>query len=193
MKPCKSCPFQPSAVRGLWHPAHYLLIAYLGSVVDYTEPGDVNRSMGCHRFNGVVQPNPTGATPRCGGWIRAARDSIPLRMSLMLRGRTWTPQERAELDDGAEVLSPEEMARVNGLDMARLPPLSWTPGDPRYPHPDDWKRAVVELRVRIEADEEYARTFVVPGSPLDIGVDDEDIRAALGDTAADRYQERDHA
>jgi len=30
MKPCKSCPFQPDALLGLWEPAHYLLIAYLG-------------------------------------------------------------------------------------------------------------------------------------------------------------------
>ena len=188
MKPCKSCPFQPSAVRGLWHPAHYLLIAYLGSVKSFVNLESFSLSMGCHQFNGVVRPNPTGATPRCGGWVRAARDSFSLTMRL--RSGKLSRAERAEMEDGEAVLSPEEMARVNGLDMDRLPPLEWTPGDPRYPHPDDWTRASVELRARIEADKEYARTFVVPGSPLDLGVDDDAIRAALGDEAADRYQER---
>jgi hypothetical protein len=186
MKPCSSCPFQPSALRGLWSPAHYLLIAYLGSVRDFTEQSDIPRSMGCHKFNGVVGQAPGGKPPRCGGWVRAARDSFPLRMKM-----PWMSEaELAELDDGIAVLTPEDMARLNGLDMARLPPLAWEPGDARYPRPADWVRAVVELRVRLELDPEHARTFVVPGSPLDIGVDDDDIRAALGDEAADRYAAR---
>lgn len=186
MKPCSSCPFQPTAVRGLWHPAHYLLIAYLGSVRDFSDLSDFSMSMGCHKFNGVVKPNHAGHTPRCGGWVRAARDSFAIRMKL----RRMSRAEIAEMDDGAEVLSPEEMARVNGLDLDRLPPLAYIPGDNRYPTPDAWIRAVVELRAKLDADKEYAREFIVPGSPLDIGVDDDDIIAALGDEAAARYAAR---
>lgn len=186
MKPCKSCPFQPTAKLGLWDPAHYLLIAYLGSVREFVEPSDLSTSMGCHQFNGVVRPNPSGATPRCGGWVRAAFDSFAMRMA---RSR-MTPAELAELDDDAAVLSPEDMARLNGLDMRRVPPLSWNPGDRRYPTQESWRHAVSKLRASLTRNPRLARTYVVPGSPLDIGVSDEDIREALGDEAAERYAAR---
>lgn len=192
MKPCSSCPFAPESPPGLWHPAHYLLIAYLGSLKGFAEGSDAFRSMGCHKFNGIVGKAPAGTAVRCGGWVRAARESFPVQM-LTKFGR-FSQTEIDEMHDGCSVLSPIEMARINGLDVDRLPPLEWTPElRDRYPHPDDWIQEVVELRVRIELDKEYARTFVVPGSPLDMGVSDETIRAALGDKAADRYEERDRA
>lgn len=184
MKPCSSCPFQPDAPRGLWHPAHYLLIAYLGSVRDFVDPGTLFRSMGCHKFNGIVGKNPAGPPPRCGGWVRAAHDSLKVTLDRRA-GRTEDDD-----DTTTAVLSPEEMAYYNGLDVERLPPLSFDPRGTRYATYNDWQAAHIELRAKLEADPEYAREFVVPGSPLDIGISDEAVRAALGDNAADRYGRR---
>lgn len=187
MKPCKNCPFRPRAPLGMWHPVEYLLVAYLGSVKTYTEPRDIFSTMGCHEFNGITRVG-AEASPRCGGWLRAARDSLPLTMQARL-GKL-TQGELAEMEDGAHVLSPEDMARANGLDVDRLPPLEWAPGDERYPTLDDWSMAVLDLRERLRADPEHARTYVIPGSPLDVGTSDEVIRGCFGEEALQRYKAR---
>lgn len=184
MKPCRACPFLKDAPPGLWEPAHYLLIAYLGSVRSYVDKRDA-RMMGCHKFNGVVGPKPEHP-PLCGGWLRAAQDGIALTLALRM-GRL-DAEAAEEMDDGVPVLSVEEMARVNGLDVDRLPPLDWSPDvRDRYPHPDDWAREVHDLRSRLERDPAAAREFVVPGSPLDVGVSDKVVAEALGQEAAVKY------
>lgn len=179
MKPCDSCPFRKTALLGLWHPAHYLLIAYLGSVRDFVDESALTERMGCHKFGGALRreheiENP----PLCAGWLRGAPRSFAVKVAVAM-GRVTCE----DLVRDREVMSPETMAEVNGLDMARLPPLSWSPGDPRYPTFGDWTRTVQDLRTRLKADPEYARTFVIPGSPLDIGVNNEQVRGALGPRA----------
>ena len=175
MKPCSSCPFKKEAVRGLWHPAHYLAIAYLGSA---DVPGG---SMGCHKFNGVVNDKLTPEkSPPCGGWIRAARDAVNVRIRVATGG--IDPNEPF---DGEEVLSVVEMARVNGLDVDRLPPLTWNP-ESGVRHVD-WVRSIIDLKARLTADPELARDYIVPGSPLDIGVSPAQVAEALGAEAARAY------
>lgn len=185
VKPCASCPFLPSAPTGFWHPSHYLLIAYLGSVRTPVESMDASYRMGCHKHNSVIQPDRSGVPPRCGGWLRAARDAIAVQIPLRL-GRL-SPEELRDLEDDVLVLSPEEMARANGLDLARLPPLDWNPADPRYPTFRDWAVAVLVLRTQLADDPELAREYVVPGSPLDRSVSQEEVERALGPAAAERY------
>lgn len=181
MKPCKSCPFRPDALSGLWHPAHYLAIAYLGSA---DVPGLITTSMGCHQWNGVVsdarQPEDT---PLCGGWIRAANGTINMRLK-MLSGRA----DPDEVFDDEPRLSVEEMARVNGLDMDRLPPLRWdqTTAE-RYADPEEWMSAVLALRQACLDDPDIAFGYVVPGSPLANGVDRDEVAAVMGDEVAARY------
>jgi len=187
VKPCKNCPFQPHAPLGMWHPVEYLLVAYLGSTVTFVEPRDIFSTMGCHEFNGVTRIG-VGASPRCGGWLRAAQRSFPLTMQA--RFGKITRGELAEMEDGTPVLSPEDMARANGLDVDRLPPLEWVPGDERYPTLDDWTAAVLDLRKRLRSDPEHARTYVIPGSPLDARVSDEVIRGCFGEEALQRYKSR---
>jgi hypothetical protein len=43
------------------------------------------------------------------------------------------------------------------------------------------------LRTLLERDPSAAREFVVPGSPLDVGVSDDVVVEALGETAAKKY------
>ncbi len=174
-RPCKSCPFQPTAFRGLWHPSHYLLIAYLGSVRDWI-PGCEQLAMNCHQ-----RPGNRSAAGRCGGWARAARESLPVCI-----GVAFGKIDQDAYDD-TPVLSPEEMARVNGLDMARIPPLSWSPDDPRYPSHDAWVDAIIDLRAKLEADPEHARSYVLPGSPLDVGPSPDEVVEALGPKLAAVY------
>lgn len=186
MKPCKNCPFLPQAPLGMWHPVEYLLIAYLGSVKTFVEPRDINSTMGCHEFNGITRETATQSGPRCGGWIRSAKSSFSLTMQSRL-GKISKP-ELAEMGDGILVFSPEEMARANGLDVDRLPPLEWLPGDERYPTVGDWMLAVQGLRTKLREDPEYARVFVVPGSPLDRGTSEAVIRKCFGEAALRRYK-----
>lgn len=181
MKPCKSCPFLPESQLGLWSAAHYLLIAYLGSVRDFVE-GAVETSMGCHQHNGILRPAPA-KPPRCGGWLRAARDSYGL--TIRSRLGMLDAAERAEMNDAIFVLSPEDMARLNGLDMSRLPPLAAPIG--KYA---EWRAEVEALKQRLREDPSYADTFVLPGSPLALGVTADQIEAALGSRAADLYDSR---
>jgi hypothetical protein len=180
MKPCKSCPFRRDARHGLWSPAHYLLIAYLGSAD--TPPSPVP-TMGCHQFNGksnkAFEPEipPMFSTGRdlCGGWIRAARDSIAVRIAVMVRG------EIDDVYDGYDVMSPEEMARVNGIDLdnPEIPPLRWSheSGESYF----DWLSRHRTLREKIQKNQEYARRFVLPGSPLDNPPTSEEIDAIFGE------------
>lgn len=189
MKPCRSCPFRPKAQRGLWVPAHYLLIAYLGSVEDFVAPG-AHPSMGCHKSNEVMSGlfRTPPKSKWCGGWIRAARNSMAARIAAF----DMPAAEREEMQDRVAVLTPSEMARVNGLDMDRLPPLAWPYGSSRYPTFDSWRDEILELRRRLVADPDYAQTFVVPGSPLDVGATPDQVRDALGVRAARRYAEAAH-
>jgi len=178
MKPCKSCPFRSDAPRGLWDPAHYLAIAYLGST-------SVSAwSMGCHQY-GPQGPKETRGKdgPPCGGWIRAASDSPGVRISVLMGGQP------SECFDGTPVLSPEEMARANGLDVDRLPPLEWTPeyGEQSGQSPTDWASEVHDLRAAILDNPELAHEYVVPGSPLDEGPTYSQIEEALGTEAADHF------
>lgn len=188
MKPCKNCPFLSKSPLGLWHPVEYLLVAYLGSVQDFVELRDLGSSMGCHQYNGITQEKPAGESPRCGGWLRAAKGSFTLQMQARM-GKI-SEAELAEMEDGTPVMSPEELAAANGLDLEWLPPLRWRPGDPRYPTPSDWMSAIQDLRAQLREEPELAYTFVVPGSPLDRKTKDEDIRRAFGEAALQRYKAR---
>ncbi len=187
MKPCKSCPFNPDAVRGVWHPAHYLLIAYLGSIKVFI--GEFRlETMGCHHWNGALHDPKPGPMPHCGGWIRAGKDSFT--MTMLRRLGRLPMDETLEIEDGTPVLSPEDMARLNGLDMSRIPPLDYDPDDGRYASYDAWRDQVVELREKLREDPDYARTFVLPGTPLDINVDDEDaVFEAFGAAAGQKLIE----
>lgn len=177
MKPCKACPFRPDAPHGLWSPAHYLAIAYLGSVRDPI-PALMVSVMGCHQWNGVVHDKlKLQDAPICGGWVRAAHDSLAVRL------RLHTPAY-ADAFDGEPVLSPEGMARANGLDVDRLPPLHYD--RERYETFDAWAAEVLSVRARCMADEEYARSFVLADSPLANGPDFEDVVAAFDPEAVVR-------
>ena len=171
MKPCKSCPFRPDSLPGLWSPAHYIGIAYLGSA-DIPGP-----SMGCHSFNGMVNPALSAEKPPlCGGWVRAARDSVQIRLAVMFGG-----QDEDECFDSEAVMSPEEMARQNGVDVDMLPPLRYDPT--RYPGATgmaEWASEIIALRNQLHEDPESAWEYVLPGSPLDIGVSESQIAEALG-------------
>lgn len=187
MKPCAACPFLSAAPAGFWSPAHYLLIAYLGSVEAFVEADDIVRSMGCHKFNSVLTPKP-GSVPRCGGWIRAARNSFAVQMAQRL-GR-MSDDEVEESYDDTPVMTPEAMLAQNGFDMTKVPPLRWARGDARYPSALDWEAAVRELREELRADPEAARRYLVPGGPCDREVTDAEVRKVLGELAAARYRAR---
>lgn len=166
MKPCANCPFLPSAPLGAWHPAEYLRVAYLGSVGSYADDADTNTVMNCHKSSRVCSGGRPVKPKVCGGWIRAAHDSFPLKIAAWI-GRISRAERAEAVSDDVAVLSPVEMARANGLDVDRLPPLDWSiEVMDRYPTPQDWQRAISELRERVRLDPEYARTFVLPGSPL---------------------------
>lgn len=182
MKPCKSCPFNRESLPGMWEAAHYLGIAYL-SCAD--TPRLISARMGCHQWNGIVHPSrQPGDTPLCGGWMRAARESLAIRMA-MFSGRA----DPAEVHDDTPVMTPEEMCRANGFDMDRLPPLKWDPRihRDRYPTYQDWETEVVELREAIMDDPQVAFEYVLDGSPLALGVTREKVAAAMGEDVACAY------
>ena len=113
----------------------------------------------------------------CGGWIRAARDSIAVRIAVMVRGEIGED----DLYDGYDVMSPEEMARVNGIDLdnPEIPPLRWShKSGESY---SDWVSRHRKLREKLQKDPEYARRFVLPGSPLDNPPTPEEIDAIFGE------------
>lgn len=162
MKPCKSCPFRRDARHGLWEPAHYLLIAYLGSA-DGAGP---IRTMACHQFNGKTKRSiDPKIPPPCVGWVRAARHTVAARIVVYVRKQIGEKEVYGE--DCREIMSPEEMARVNGIDLdhPEIPPLQWKheSGESYF----DWLSRHQTLREKLEKDAEYARKFVLPGSPLD--------------------------
>lgn len=174
MKPCKSCPFRRDARHGLWSPAHYLLIAYLGSadMVGVT-------TMGCHQFNGKSNKGfEPEIPPLCGGWIRAARYTVAVKIAIYVRGEIG---EDEVYGDECDVMSPEEMARVNGIDLdnPEIPPLRWSheSGESYL----DWLSRHQTLREKLQKDPEYARRFVLPGSPLDNPPTPEEIDAIFGE------------
>lgn len=190
MKPCSSCPFRADAQVGLWEPAHYLLIAYLGSLSDPV-PAVFGMTMGCHKYNEVLQPGFRGQPPMCTGWLLAAPDAQSIRFAAIL-GRL-SPEEQAAVFGAArstEVLSPEEMLRVNGFDMDRIPPRSWSKNDPRYPTFDAWAGEVTALATKLRRRPATAWEYVLPGSPLHRGVSPEQVEQALGPAAARRYTKR---
>lgn len=162
IKPCPTCPFRRSALLGLWDPAH-LLMTYLDSATRRLDP--VGR-MGCHKWNGRVGPGAPDDSPPCGGWVRVARDAAAL---------PYDPPEVPE-DLAADLYdSVEEMLEANGLDVGRLPP--------RAPPKDDfvlWYDAMHDLRMVVGFVPEFARAYVVPGSPLDLGVTGEEIEEFMG-------------
>jgi len=157
MKPCKSCPFRKDSRHGLWSAAHYLLVAYLQSADIPSLP-----SMGCHQYNGKVKPSlKAEVSPYCGGWIRAAKDNVAIGIRVAF-GRI----DNDEIHDGYDVMSPEEMAKTNGIDMTRVPALRFDHRNQDVQSYVEWLNEHTELRNRLRADPEYARTFIVPGSPL---------------------------
>ena len=181
MKPCKSCPFSPDALPGLWEPAHYLLIAYLGST-DLLTSGPL-RSMGCHQWNGVISEKRKDTdAPRCGGWIRSARDAMAIQLLVRL-GRI----DGDETEDGTPVLTPEQMLESNGFDMSRIPPRKFDHRDKRYASYQEWESAILTLRAALTDSPDFARTFVKPGSPLDVGVTREQVAAFGGEQMAQAY------
>ena len=180
MKPCKACPFRPDAPHGLWAAAHYLAIAYLGSVTDPI-PELLGQSMGCHEWNGRLSPNRQPEdTPRCGGWVRAARDSLNVRLAMAFSGL-----DPEEVYDDTPVLSPRDMAEANGLDVGLLPDLHYDPGSGQTY--DEWKDGIVALRQAVLDDPTVALDYVVPGSPLALGVERDDVVRAFGEAAASTY------
>lgn len=184
MKPCSSCPFSPTAPLGLWHPAHYLEIAYLGSVDTYVEQADLHTAMACHKANDVLQPERKGPLPLCGGWLHAAPDSF------RARGACARHQIDLETDSRVSVLSPREMMARNGFDLPRLPPLRWMIGeDARYPEFTGWASAVVSLRRALRRNPDLAWGFVLPGTPLARGARGEDLLIAFGPEGARRYRQ----
>lgn len=173
MKPCAACPFRPDSPMGLWEPAHYLAIAYLGSV---RTPLPVHfPSMNCHAWNPLVNPHLRREDSKpCGGWARSLYVTESFRLRLCLPGYP-------DADDGEPVLTPEEMARLNGLDMDRLPPLEWQPDTPGYEGDYlGWAQSVIELWHALNADPGLAREYVVSGSPLDVGAQFSDVVRSMG-------------
>jgi len=180
VRPCKSCPFRADTLLGLWEAAHYVAIAYLGSADNPLLAAD---TMGCHKWNGIVDARRKPEnSPVCGGWIRAARDAPVIRL-LAIRGRI----DPGDLDDMDGILSVEEMARNNGIDTDKLPPLRWRPRLEGWPDPQAWMEAIVTLRKQILAQPELALQYVIPGSPLDRRPTEAQICAALGTHAAEAY------
>ena len=166
MKPCGSCPFRRSAIRGLWVPDHYLRIAYLGSAETLGAP-----TMGCHKHN----KRPAEEVPLCSGWLRSAgRRNIAVRLYI-LTGKL----DPAETERAPDVMSPEEMVRVNGLDLSRLPPLRWSP-DLGVTY-EEWTEAHAALRRQLRDDPDLAWTYVLPDSPLARGVRLDDDRHFHGE------------
>jgi hypothetical protein len=184
MKPCKSCPFNRESLPGLWSPAHYLGIAYL-SCADTAAM--IRNRMGCHQWNGIVHPaRRPEDTPLCGGWMRAARESLAIRLAIMSGSA-----DPDEVFDEVEVMTPWEMLEVNGFDMTHIPPLKWEPWRPehleRWPTQQDWENEVVGLYEGIQFDPKLAREYVKPGSPLDAGVTREEVVEFMGEEVAERY------
>lgn len=186
MKPCKSCPFSPQALPGLWSPAHYLLIAYLGSA-DHVS--FIGKTMGCHQWNGVTRPGLSPKdSPACGGWVRAARTtSLALRVAAAY-GRI----DMADLNDNrTAVLTPAAMLEINGFDMTRIPPLTWSPDDSRYPTYGHWEAALLAIVAEVSDNPEAAGSYVLPGSPLASPISRDAVAATLGEAAAARYFDHD--
>jgi len=182
MKPCKSCPFNRESLPGMWEAAHYLGIAYL-SCAD--TPAVMQARMGCHQWNGTVHPSRQPEdTPLCGGWMRAARESLAIRIAM-----TFGKADPDEVYDDLPVMSPEEMCRINGFDMDRLPPLKWDPRThrDRYPTYQDWETEVVELRDSIMEDPSVALDYVLDDSPLSRGVTREEVASVMGEDVARAY------
>lgn len=171
-KPCKTCPFRPDAPLGVWHPAAYLGIAYLGSIPEVVGVQSL-RGMACHQGLRLREKDPEAELPPCRGWMRAAPDSAALRIR---RGLGYLPDEAA---DDYPVLSPEEMAQRNGLH--RLPPLVWAEGDPVYPTLWAWQAAVQGIWDLLAEKENYAYAWVAPGSPLATPRSDAENRRLIGD------------
>lgn len=182
--PCSSCPFRRDAQVALWEPAHYLLIAYLGSATDPV-PSLLGASMGCHKYNEVIQPGFNGRPPMCAGWLLAAPDALYLRIVQRVHGIDTDASS-----EGVDILSPEEMLRVNGFDMERIPPRGWRLGDPRYPTFGHWSNEVAALAEQLRRDPDAAWEYVLPGSPLRRGVSPEQVQKALGAAAALRYAKK---
>lgn len=181
MKPCKSCPFSHESLPGMWEAAHYLAIAYLGSANHHSL---MNTTMGCHQWNGIVKPGLSRESgERCGGWLRAAKHTSLSIHLLAMTGKV----SMDDLTDDIEVMSPAEMAAAQGLDMERLPPLDWAGPTDRYPTYGDWEAELLTLRATILSDPSVALAYVLPGSPLDVGVTYEQVAAHIGDDAARRY------
>jgi hypothetical protein len=157
-----------------------LAIAYLGSADCAAQ---MQESMGCHQWNGHVNESRQPAdTPLCGGWIRAARGTIAVRLRLIAGS-----VDVEDIMDLGGTMSVEEMARVNGLDVDRLPPLAYDHLSDRYASHAEWTNAVVTLRQAILATPDLAWEYVIPGSPLAEGVDRDQVAAAMGEEAASRY------
>ncbi len=186
MKPCKSCPFMPTALPGLWDAAHYLAIAYLGSA---DVPRLIGTRMGCHQWNGHLSKDRSAPVPTCGGWVRAARNT-----SLAIRYGVYVGSiDAADVqDEGVQVLTPEDMLRQNGIDVDRLPPLQWSPAAAaRWGSHDEWSKTVLDLRAQMLADPSLAREYVLPGSPLSIGVTRDQVAEFMGEAAARAYFDAD--
>jgi hypothetical protein len=183
MKPCACCPFRADAPLGIWEASHYLAIAYLGSA----DIGELAvRVMGCHRFNGVMHPKLLPEkSPVCGGWARAARNTPAIRLAAMM-GRVSI----SDLEDTEGILSPEAMAERNGLDLERLPPLTWRPGLRAWPNWSDWVSHTIELRSAVLDNPQIALDYVLPGSPLDLGVSRDTVRKHLGENMVRSMGER---
>lgn len=163
MKPCSSCPFTPSATLGKWAPHHLIAISYLLS-------GDsVLGTMGCHFWDGSHPGRMPEDSPACGGWIRVARETPTIRL-MMATGQINPDEPYSDLEN----LFPdvETMLRWNGIDVDRLPPLKCPPVRTAE-DVVNWQRSILDLKARIDANQEVAWAYVLPGSPMTFGVDDD--------------------
>ena len=167
-KPCKSCPFRKDAPLGLWHPEHYIRVAYLGSA-DLT---DMN-PMGCHQYNGKTNPKLRGEKiPPCIGWY-LSRDSIGSRLEVL--NRRIDPNE---IDRTFEVMSPEDLLLANGIDLELLPTLEWdAKGKKGW---KEWQAEVLGLYHDLKKYPEESWTYVKASSPCRQVISEQTVKDAFG-------------
>lgn len=163
MRPCTTCPFLMTSTLGLWHPAHLIQIAYLLSA-QVPHQG----SMGCHEWNGKHPGRDPQNSPPCGGWVRVAHDSIGVR--LLLRSGQVAAGDLDDVEGLALYADVTSMLYFNGIDIDKLPQLD----QPRTKRSImRWLEEIDGINKLITMDKETARFFIMEGSPLAWGVDDD--------------------